>query len=344
MKLPVDFRWEDTGIILGQGGQASVIQVKEKGKSSGNLYALKALSLNKPRQAYERFAREVEAIKVVDSPCVIRVVDHSKLDDDFHYYVMEFVQGARSLKKLIGTPENFYYTEPLKALDLFIQLLQAIRACQAVGIVHRDISPANILVLPNQRIKIIDFGICQQEGHDTITLIDEGVGTPSYMAPECESGGTGSIATPADLYSCGKVLWSAITNRNAFARESPVFTNLSMVELFPNRPDMWHLHHVFEKTIRANPTDRWEKADQGIAIAEQVQYLIRAGYPPIEKTAERCPVCGFGNIARFDGAHVVFGNPNPPGIFGLQCTYCGYCFAVNQRAVQERLQRWKQLQ
>ncbi|MBI3293031.1 MAG: serine/threonine protein kinase [Elusimicrobia bacterium] len=331
-------------MTLGQGGQGSVIQVKEKGSDGNKLYALKVLAGGKSQKVYERFVREVDAIQRVQNPYIIRIVDHSAFDASFHYYVMEFVEGVRSLKKLIGSPENFYKGNVQPSLVLFLQLCQAIRTCEEVGIVHRDISPANVLILPDQTIKVVDFGLCQLEDHQTITLTDEAVGTPNYMAPECESGGEGTIGTTADLYSAGKILWSAIANMNAFARESPAFTTKSMPALFPDRPGTWHLHHVFEKTIRRNSGDRWQTAKDAITVAGGIKYLISSGYPPLELIAKsNCPLCGFGVLKTFDDSHCVFGNPNPSGIVSLQCNYCGYCYAINSRAVKERLSQRQQL-
>ena len=99
---------------------------------------------------------------------------------------------------------------------------------------HRDISLNNILFLADGSIRLIDFGICQIEDGETISLTGESLGTRNYAAPECESGNDSNIDIRSDIYSAAKVLWSAITSREAFAREEPVFQNLSMRDLVSN--------------------------------------------------------------------------------------------------------------
>jgi len=329
MKLPESIRWRSTGRTLGQGGQATVVEVEDKQGEFSGRYALKGLARGKPRKAYERFSREVDTIKSLSHPNIIRIVDHSKPEADFQFYVMELVEGAVPLKKLIGTQENPFFENALAGLGLLGDLISAIAACEEKGIIHRDLSPANVLVTPLKAPKIIDFGICQTDEHETITLTDEGVGTPSYMAPECEPGAGSVITCRADLYSAAKVMWSAITNQSAFARETPVFTHRSMVSMFPNNPSLWHLHHIFEKTIRSNPNNRWATCEEALKELYYIRFLVASHCPPLELLEQRCPMCGFGKLGSFEQSHAVFGNPNPRGIQALQCTYCGFCFARN---------------
>jgi len=344
MKIPTDLRWKPTGRTLGQGGQATVVEVTDEGNEYTGSFALKGLSAGKPRKFYERFSREIEAIKAVSHPSIIRIIDHSDPTASFQYYVMELSEGARSLKKLLGTRGNPFRQNALRALSMFIELATGIEACQGVNVVHRDLSPANVLVLPDQSIKIIDFGICQLADAETITLLDEGVGTPNYMAPECEAGAEGDIKASADLYSAGKILWSAITNLHAFGREAPVFGPKSMKSIFPEQPETWHLHHIFKSTVRQDPRNRWHSASEAAKEAAHVRFLVSSGYPPLELLQDKCPICGVGSLANFQGDHMVFGNPNPRGIASLQCDYCGYCLARNIGMIRENMQNRSQLQ
>jgi len=331
MKIPRELRWELTEKTLGEGGQAQVSLVKDKGGEFDGVWALKALKRGGPGQAYERFSREVSAIKKLQHPNIIRIIDSSSPSDKFQFYVMEYIEGIRPLEKVIKEVDNPYYGNPLRSLWLFEQICSALIACENCSpkIIHRDLSPSNILVKGDSTIKIIDFGLCQMQGQEAITLIDEGVGTVNYMAPECESGFEDLIGVGSDLYSAGKILWSAITGLKAFSRESPVFNAKSMPEMFPDNPRTWHLHHIFEKTIRRDWRNRWGSATQAEAVARRVQFLIESGYPPLEEIGPRCPICGVGELSSFQGSHMVFGNPNPRGIDSRQCTYCGICFPFN---------------
>lgn len=331
MKIPKDIRWQPIGETLGGGGQAQVHLVIDKNNENSPRYALKTLRRNGPGQAYERFYREIDAVKRLDHPNIIKIFDHSNPEADFHYYVMEYIEGAKALIQLIDSSDNPFYNNPLKSLKLFYQICEAIFECEnsKPSIVHRDLSPSNILVSPDLSIKIIDFGICQIESGTPITLSNEGVGTLNYMAPECESGSDERIAIGADLYSTGKILWSAITGNRAFAREKAVFAKQSMSDIFPENPSSWHLFHIFQKTIRHDWRERWGSAKYAISSAVFVKNLIKNGYPPLEIITHRCPICGVGELDSFQGSHMVFGNPNPSGISAVQCSYCGICLAIN---------------
>lgn len=339
MKIPETIRWKSTGRTLGQGGQAQVQEVEDtKGEFPGK-YALKALAKGKSQQAYERFFREVNAIKQLNHPYIVKVIDSSEPANDFHYYVMEYLEGARPLLKVIGSDDNPYYCNPLAAIDLFSMICQAISACEgnAPPIVHRDLSPSNIILIPDGTIRIIDFGLCQSEGDETITLTDEGVGTINYMAPECESGAVGYIGTWSDLYSAGKILWSAVTGQRVFAREKPAFTSKSLGKIFPYNSDVWHLYHILSRTIRHDSSNRWRRTEDALLAYNSVRRLILGGYPPLEEIYKDCPVCGVGSLKDFQGSHMVFGNPNPQGIYAKQCDYCGICLAVNGQLLRNRL-------
>jgi len=204
MEFPTNFKWKKVQ-ELGSGGQATVFEVKDTTGLLKGTYALKPLKEDATKQAYERFQREVTAIKGSNHPNIIKIIESSKPEDTFHYYVMEYHPDAKPLKRLLNTRQNPFHGNAETALDLFAQLIGVIDAIKKAKVVHRDLSPANVLILPKtNRIKVIDFGICQIEGETVITLVDEGLGTRNYAAPECEAGAEGEISFKSDMYSAGK--------------------------------------------------------------------------------------------------------------------------------------------
>ena len=88
MKIPHSLRWKATGSTLGRGGQGTVQVVIAQSGVLTKQYALKALTSGKQAKAYERFAREIAAIKLVSLPAIVEIVDHSQPADDFQFYVM----------------------------------------------------------------------------------------------------------------------------------------------------------------------------------------------------------------------------------------------------------------
>lgn len=342
MKIPDTSKWKATGKTLGQGGQGVVHEVINEEQQNGKKYALKALSKGKPPEAYQRFYREIKAVKELNHPSIIKIIDYSNEGDEFNFYVMEYIDSAVPLAKLLQEQGNPFLRNALKSLMLFRQLAVVIKECESVNVLHRDMSPANILILCDEKIKVIDFGICQIEGQDTITLVDENIGTPNYRAPECEFGGSGEITSKSDIYSAGKILWSAITGLKAFAREKPLFNAESMRARYPDQPGLWHLHHIFARTVCSDPLERCSP-DEAIHLSDKIYAAIASGYPPLEMLANTCPICGLGELERDREAHRFY-NPVPKGIAVYVCLYCGNVLTRNEEVFQERLKSRKMVE
>jgi serine/threonine protein kinase len=152
-----------------------------------------------------------------------------------------------------------------------------------------------VLADDNGRIKLIDFGLCHIEDGQAVTLTEEAVGTPHYRAPECSGHSRFEPDIRADLYSAGKILWAMITNKPAFDRENRVFTDLSLFKELPDLPLSWHLHHIFELTIRHNTAKRYPNTFQALQDARNIRHLVAEGYKPLEQLADgMCPICGIG--------------------------------------------------
>ena len=79
-------------------------------------------------------------------------------------------------------------------------------------------------------------------------------------------------------------------------------------------------------------------------MCDRVRRLILGGYPPIEEVYNYCPVCGVGSLKDFSGSHMVFGNPNPRGIYAKQCDYCGICLAINAQLLHDHLKEMGSLE
>jgi len=328
MRIPESVPWVSTGKTLGSGGQAVVHLVTSRDESNDKKYALKVLKNVNSQQAKERFSREIEVVKGLNSPLIAKIIDHSEPEDEFQYYTMEYYEGARTLANIIYSGLNPFYCNTQKCLALFKKLVLCIQVCEQANprIVHRDINPKNILVLNDNTIRLIDFGICQIQDGQILTLIDEDVGTRNYTAPECEAGNDSIIGVHSDLYSAAKVLWSTITSQHAFARERPVFENRSMKVMFPQDTLPQHLDTIFENTIRSDVANRISTTLKMLELISEVEYLVERNYPPLSEVGKRCPSCGRASIGEFPQGHSVFGNPNPRGIKSLLCAICGFGF------------------
>ncbi|MCY4018903.1 MAG: protein kinase [Chloroflexi bacterium] len=322
--------WKPTGQTLGSGGQGQVRLVTlDAPGSDGTQFAQKILRNSQSDQARTRFKQEIEALmELIDEPGIINVYDFSIEGEKKHYYVMDYHEGAKSLDKIIFSKSNPFHGNTLGSLGLFERIVQAIEVCSTNSrpIFHRDINPKNILFLEDGSIRLIDFGVCQFEDGQIITLYGEAVGARNYASPECEVGDVAGAYS--DLYSAAKVLWSAITSRPAFPREDRVFNDMSMQKVFPEIPETWHLSHIFERTIRKDVQYRCQSASHVSFLITNIRRIIEGGFPPVEQTIDHCPSCGWsgGIIGNYSDPYQRFGvsdNRKPPV---LHCTMCGFVF------------------
>jgi serine/threonine protein kinase len=335
MNFPKGIKWKYVR-DLGEGGQGEVHLVE--GEEPGKHFALKRLRENANEQAYKRFHKEIKSLKAIENQYVIQVVDQSEPDANQHWYVMEYYDGARPLLKVLKSDASPYRGNAVEGLRLFRMICEALQACHehTPPILHRDLSPGNVLVLPDGTIRLIDFGLCQSVGDETITLADEGLGTRNYTAPECESGASGDQSPASDLYSAGKILWSAVTGHKAFAREDPLQGQKSMAEMFPDQFEMWHLQLVLERTVVAQAISRWKSAHEAVFWTRHLEKLVTGAYQPLENVLNLCPTCGIGQLSEVETGKIMHGMSLIGGLVALECDYCAYTFLVNLEKYKKR--------
>jgi hypothetical protein len=157
------------------------------------------------------------------------------------------------------------YSSEIKSLLVFKQLVDVIGKANDAGVVHRELKPGTVLILPDRSVKVIDFGICQIEGRTAITLVDEGVGAITIWPRSVNLEQRVKLPLGRTFTRRGKFLRSAITNQFAFSRESPVFNDKSMPNLSEDE-QAYHLHHIFQKSIRQDPANRFNSTNRLSAV------------------------------------------------------------------------------
>jgi eukaryotic-like serine/threonine-protein kinase len=138
--------WKFLGQSLGSGGQGDVEVAVRADDPGGQKFAFKSLADRGGGKAHQRFREELKALTSINHSGIVKVVEYAQSDDDFQYYVMEYVEGAKSLRQRMQSNSNPFFAEPLKAIDGFIQIAEALAECARYRVVHRDLSPANVLV------------------------------------------------------------------------------------------------------------------------------------------------------------------------------------------------------
>ncbi len=205
----VDRRFRIDALLPSQGGMGTVYRAARVGQDVEQLVALKVLTRGLNTEALIlRFKRERKIQAQLQHPAIVTVLEMGALEDGRPYYVMEWIAD--------GVPLDVFCAERHLGLRQRVQLIQQV--CDAVqyahqhSVVHRDLKPGNVLVTPDGRVKLLDFGLAYilgEEGAPAVTRARERIGTPAYMSPEQAAGERPTQQT--DQYSIGMILFELIT-------------------------------------------------------------------------------------------------------------------------------------
>ena len=222
----------------------------------------------------ERFRREVRAAGRCLHPNIVTVFEFGE-EKGIPYIVMEYVQG-RELRDYLKERQPL----PLaNAVAVAVQVLHALDHAHACGVVHRDIKPGNIILLPDGQVKVSDFGIARVEATSGMTQHGMTVGTPAYMAPE-QFGGR-EVDRRADLYATGVVLFETLTGVRPFGGGSASDLMYKVLHDVPQpvtrvNPRLpTELDGVLAKALAKAPDQRFQSANEFIAALEKLRLVER---------------------------------------------------------------------
>ncbi|HZQ17644.1 MAG TPA: serine/threonine-protein kinase [Terriglobales bacterium] len=260
--------------VAARSGMASIFRAVDE--RSGETVAIKVPhpEMEADPVFYDRFQREQEIGEKLDHPGVMKVFangDHSQI-----YMAMEWVDG-RLLRQVLNEQRKF---PPERALNIALQIGQAIEYIHTQGVVHRDLKPENIMVDKNDRIKLIDFGIAANVGSKRLTFakFTQTMGTPDYISPEQVKGKRGDARS--DIYALGVMLYEMLTGKvpftgsNAFTIMNDRLLNNPVPprELDPSiSPEM---QEIIYRAIERDPAKRYQSARE---FAHDLQHPEQVG-------------------------------------------------------------------
>jgi len=261
---------------IARGGQASVYRARQE--PLNRLVALKLLSppsleaTDEEREAFEqRFLLEARTLAGLDHPNIVTIFDYGETNDGRYYLAMEYISGGRFLDLL-----KRGHMEPGRAVNLCIQVAQALRYAHKRGVVHRDVKNSNVLVrlLDNgeEQAKVVDFGLVKLSKLDSgLTQTGMILGSPHFMAPEQATGQ--GVDHRADIYATGVLLYCGLTGNYPFdgphataiitahvTRDVPSFASIAPDVRVPDG-----LEHVVRRCLEKKPGRRYPSMDALIA-------------------------------------------------------------------------------
>ena len=245
---------------VGTGGMATVYRAQDQ-----VLDRTVAVKIMLPQYAADatfaaRFKQEAQAAAGLQSPYIVGVYDWGK-DGDTYYIVMEFLRGT-DLKSGIRAHGAL---DPKKVAQIGSQICAALSVAHKHEIIHRDIKPQNIMVLPDGNIKVMDFGIARAK-NSHLTQDNNVLGTAHYVSPEQTRGQ--ELGPTSDLYSLGVVMYECATGRVPFDGDDAISVALKQVNELPVPPSQINpgvdpdLERIILKCMEKDPAARFQSADE----------------------------------------------------------------------------------
>jgi serine/threonine-protein kinase len=248
----------------------------------------------------ERFTREAKAASALDHPHICTVFDIGETPQGQLFIAMAHCPGETLKQRILRGPM------PLdEAVDIAIQIAQALGAAHEGGIVHRDIKPANVLITDRDQVKIVDFGLAKLAGEAAVTRQGSVVGTPAYMSPEQATGE--EVDGRADLWALGTVLYEMVAGRRAFAADNEQAVLLAITTSNPTPIDRVRsevpaeLQRIIRRCLKRNPEERYQTAGEVVADLKR----FRGESTPAEVVTQTLPSADRARRRYFGKRHVM---------------------------------------
>ena len=261
--------------LLGEGGMSYVYKAIDK--QLQREVAIKTLKPTYVEQEkfVERFKREAQTAANLNHPNIVQIFDWGIGEEPF--FVMEYIEG-NTLTDIIANKRAISMSD---ILFIGAQVSSGLQAAHTKGLVHRDIKPGNIMITPEGKVKVTDFGIVSLQNEESdITKTGSILGTASYISPEQAQGKP--VSKQSDLYSLGTVLYELITGRPPFIGDTPIATATKHITDKPEKLSTYRsdvskgIENAIQKLLHKYPKDRYKNAEDLRAVLLQQKNQLQA--------------------------------------------------------------------
>ena len=261
--------------VLGEGGMAFVYKARDT--QLERFVAIKTLKPNYVNQEtfVDRFKREAKTAANLNHPNIVQIFDWGIEEEP--YFVMEYIEGE-TLTSIISKNKTISLSD---ILFIGAQVSSGLHAAHQKGLVHRDIKPGNIMITPDGKVKVTDFGIVSLQNEESdITKTGSVLGTASYISPEQAQGKPVSIES--DLYSLGTVLYELITGKTPFSGDSPISTATKHLTEKPEKLSTYRkdlprgVENAILKLLEKATYDRFKSAEDLRATLLQQRKMLQS--------------------------------------------------------------------
>lgn len=256
---------------VGKGAFSQVIKAFDK--KIERYVAIKAIPIN--NKTATMALREVKTVALLNHPNIVTLYEFEQTDKNY-YLIMEFVAG-KTLAELLATAGKL----PDKvAIAIMVQACQAIAYAHEHGIIHRDLKPSNMMVLPDGRLKIMDFGVARLRRLNAEYEDKQVVGTFAYMSPEQARGE--EVKESSDIFSLGVLLYQLVTGQLPFSGKTPAQIVYSLLNEEPREPKELNqqindtLNEIILKALNKNPDQRFVSGQE---FAAHLSELLENAQP-----------------------------------------------------------------
>ena len=272
--------------LMGHGGMSAVYRATDTKLRRTVAVKIIHAHLANNQKFVRRFEKEAAAIAQLNHTNIVKVYDFN-IDNGSYYMVLEFIPGDTLdawLKRLSAAGRRLAIGDALKITS---QISDAVSYAHEHGLIHRDLKPANIIITPNGRPVLMDFGIAKIVGLQTQTATGALLGTVPYMSPEQIRGEKSDHR--ADVYALGVMLFEMLIGKRPFVGESAPATMMMHLtnpvpKLAPTNPDIPDsLDHVIAKAMAKTPSQRYQSAKE---IGNAIRAISAQYKPAVQKNQQ----------------------------------------------------------